>query len=99
MQQDMDSTAERLMAQLEEVDDAISARLGIVFSRRRCITAAELRETIVTWCSSAEARALYNREALDGAAYALGAMEDDVLLPLVRDLLRRGRSRPQASVA
>ena len=84
-----ETAAEQLLVALEEVDAAIATHLKDLLGSRRWATAREIRTAVLTWCTSAEARAQYDTEVLDGAAYALGMMDDALFLPLVRDLLSR----------
>lgn len=93
----IEPTAEQLIADLEALDDAIAAHLRTLLGSRRSISASELRRAIVDWCHSPEAREQCSAEALDGAAYALAIMEESLLLPLVRDLIRSDARHPTAA--
>ena len=95
----LDLTAERLMAELEEVDNAIATHLCTLFRGGRSVTVSDCRRAIVAWCSSAEARVRFKAEILDGACHALDTMDDALLAPLVRDFLRSSAGRRGPSAA
>lgn len=87
------------MARLDEVDGANGAHLRILIRRRPNATVGDCRRAIVAWCSSMEARARFDAEILNGAAYAMDTMDDTLLGPLVRDLLRSAGGRHRSSAA
>ena len=95
----LDLTAERLMAELEEVDDAIATHLCRVSRSGRSLTVSDCRRAIMAWCSSVEARIRFKAEILDGASHAVDTMDDALLAPLVRDFLRSSAGRRGPSAA
>jgi hypothetical protein len=95
----LDSAADRLVARLDEMDCAIGAHLRMLIRRRPNATVGDCRRAIVAWCSCTEARGRFDAEILNGAAYALDTMDDTLLGPLVRDLLRSAGGRPRSSAA
>lgn len=100
---DLYTEIDRLVGEMEAVDDALGAHLADVIRRRvrqrQNVPPLEyMRLQIQAWCTAAARRGVYNTEALGATLAAVELMERDELAALVRGLVRDAASigRPAA---
>jgi hypothetical protein len=94
-----DLSANRLIAESDEVAEALGSHLLSSHRQGRLKTVSDCRAAILDWCQSEEARELYGRDVLDGASYAVETMADELVGCLVRGLIEECTVSPKPRAA
>jgi hypothetical protein len=98
---------DELVAQLDAADLALGLHLvhvligaiGNGVRAPRPLSAAWYRARILDWCRAGSAVREFGAQAVRSTEMAVAAMEDDLLVPLGRDLMARALALPEPAAA